>query len=159
MKAALFMATAGIMYKMGKRNIFQFRGLRRKMPWTMAAFVVATLSMVGVPPTAGFFSKLYLILGAIEAEKWFFIAVILISSLLNAVYFFRVIELAFFKPYSSGQTTRHAPAAEEERAGMDEMPGSMLIPTLIIAAGILLLGIFNGPIISGILERVVPRGF
>jgi multicomponent Na+:H+ antiporter subunit D len=159
MKATLFMATAGIMYKMGMRNIYQFRGLRRKMPWTMAAFIVATLSMVGVPPTAGFFSKLYLILGAIEAGQWVFIAVILISSLLNAVYFFRVIELAFFKPYSSGQKDRLAPAGDEEKAGMDEMPGSMLIPTLVIAAGIVLLGILNGPIISGVLERVVPRGF
>jgi multicomponent Na+:H+ antiporter subunit D len=129
------------------------------MPWTMAAFVVATLSMVGVPPTAGFFSKLYLILGAIEAGHWFFIAVILISSLLNAVYFFRVIELAFFKPYSSGQGDGYAPAAEEGKGGIEEMPGSMLIPTLIIAAGILLLGIFNGPIISGVLEQAVPRGF
>jgi multicomponent Na+:H+ antiporter subunit D len=158
-KAALFMATAGIMYKMGMRNIYQFRGLRRKMPLTMAAFTVATLSMVGVPPTAGFFSKLYLILGAIEAKQWFFIAVILISSLLNAVYFFRVIELAFFKPYNSGHPAPHTPAADEEKAGMDEMPWSMLIPTLIIAAGVVLLGIFNGPIISGVLERVVPRGF
>jgi multicomponent Na+:H+ antiporter subunit D len=159
MKAALFMATAGIMYKTGMRNIFQFRGLRRKMPLTMAAFIVATLSMVGIPPTAGFFSKLYLILGAIEAKQWFFIAVILISSLLNAVYFFRVIEMAFFKPYNSGHAAPSVPAADEEKSGMDEMPWSMLIPTLVIAAGIVLLGIFNGPIISGVLERVVPRGF
>jgi len=159
MKAALFMASAGIMYKTGMRNIYQFRGLRRKMPLTMAAFIVATLSMVGIPPTAGFFSKLYLILGAIEARQWFFIAVILISSLLNAVYFFRVIELAFFKPYNSGHPSPRHPAADEEKAGMDEMPWSMLIPTLVIAVGIILLGLFNGPIISGVLERVVPRGF
>jgi multicomponent Na+:H+ antiporter subunit D len=129
------------------------------MPLTMAAFIVATLSMVGVPPTAGFFSKLYLILGAIEARQWFFIAVILISSLLNAVYFFRVIEMAFFKPYTSGHAAPSAPAADDEKSGMDEMPWSMLIPTLVIAAGIVLLGIFNGPIISEVLERVVPRGF
>jgi multicomponent Na+:H+ antiporter subunit D len=159
MKAALFMASAGIMYKRGGRIIYQFRGLRRKMPLTMGAFTVATLSMVGIPPTAGFFSKLYLILGAIEARQWVFIAVILISSLLNAVYFFRVIEMAFFKPWTSGHAASSTPAGDGEKSGMDEMPWSMLIPTLAVAAGIVLLGIFNGPIISGVLERVVPRGF
>jgi multicomponent Na+:H+ antiporter subunit D len=156
MKAALFMVSAGIMYKLGMRNIYQFRGLSRKMPLTMAAFVVATLSMIGVPPTPGFFSKLYLILGAVEARQWIFIAIILTSSLLNAVYFFKVIELAFFKPVTSGHSTEADP---EEKAGMDEMPWSMLIPTLVIAGGILLLGIFNGPIISGVLQLAVPAGY
>ena len=156
MKATLFLVAAGIMYKMGMRNIYQFRGLRRKMPLTMTAFTIAALSMVGVPPTAGFFSKVYLILGAIQARQWFFIAVILISSLLNAVYFFKVIEMAFFKP---GEAKPGGNTSQEEKIGMDEMPWSMLIPTLVIAVGILLLGIFNGRIISSVLELAVPPGF
>ena len=156
MKAALFLVAGGIMYKLGMRNIYQFGGLRWKMPLTMVAFTIASLSMVGIPPTAGFFSKLYLILGAIQAKQWIFIAVILISSLLNAVYFFKVIEIAFFKP-DGGKTDEGG--GWEGKIETDEMPRSMLIPTLVIAAGIILLGVFNGPIISSVLELVTPKGF
>jgi hypothetical protein len=67
--------------------------------------------------------------------------------------------MAFFKPWTSGHAASSTPAGDGEKSGMDEMPWSMLIPTLAVAAGIVLLGIFNGPIISGVLERVVPRGF
>jgi multicomponent Na+:H+ antiporter subunit D len=156
MKATLFLVASGIMYKMGMRNIYQFRGLRRRMPLTMVAFTIAALSMVGIPPTAGFFSKVYLILGAIEARQWIFIAVILLSSLLNAVYFFKVIEMAFFKPYTLAPSYGNA---SEDQIQRDEMPVSMLIPTLIIAAGIIFVGIFNGKIISTVLERIIPAGF
>jgi multicomponent Na+:H+ antiporter subunit D len=156
MKAALFLVSGGIMYKMGMRNIYQFRGLRWRMPFTMAAFTIAALSMVGIPPTAGFFSKLYLILGAIQAKQWIFIAVILISSLLNAVYFFKVIEMAFFKPVDSKHSEN---LPWEEKIERDEMPWSMLAPTLVIAAGIILLGVFNGSIITSVLELVIPKGF
>ena len=113
------------MYKLGMRNIYQLGGLRWKMPLTMVAFTIASLSMVGIPPTAGFFSKLYLILGAIQAKQWIFIAVILISSLLNAVYFFKVIEIAFFKP-DGGKTDEGG--GWEGKIETDEMPRSMLIP-------------------------------
>jgi multicomponent Na+:H+ antiporter subunit D len=155
MKATLFLVASGIMYRLGRRNIYQLQGLRRKMPWTMAAFTIATLSMIGVPPTAGFFSKLYLILGAIEAQQWFFIAVILTSSLLNIVYFFRVIEITFFPPDEAGPS--HPKAVEAMQR--EEMPPRMLIPTLVCALGILLAGILNGWIFSHVLERVVPPGF
>jgi multicomponent Na+:H+ antiporter subunit D len=156
MKAVLFLVAGGIMYKMGMRNIYRFHGLRWKMPLTMAAFTIASMSMVGIPPTAGFFSKLYLILGAIEAKQWVFIAVILISSLLNAVYFFKVIELAYFKPadFKPGEG-----GSVEGKIERDEMPWSMLAPALVVAVGIILVGIFNGKIISSVLERVIPKTF
>jgi multicomponent Na+:H+ antiporter subunit D len=157
MKATFFLVAAGIMYKMDMRNIYRFRGLRRKMPLTMVAFTVASLSMVGIPPTMGFFSKLYLILGAIQAKQWIFIAVILISSLLNAVYFFKVIEMAYFKPV--GEAKLDGNPAGEEGIEKNEMPWSMLLPTLVVAAGVLLLGIFNGNIISSILALIIPKGF
>ena len=63
----------------------------------MGAFTVAALSMIGVPPAAGFFSKWYLLLGAIEVGNGWFVAVILLSSLLNAAYFFRVLENVYAK--------------------------------------------------------------
>jgi multicomponent Na+:H+ antiporter subunit D len=92
MKGCLFMVSGSLMYRRGMRNIFRLKGVHRSMPWTMAAFVIAALSMIGIPPTAGFFSKWYLLLGTIEARQWVLTGVILVSSLLNAVYFFRVIE-------------------------------------------------------------------
>ncbi|MDI6790604.1 MAG: monovalent cation/H+ antiporter subunit D family protein [Thermodesulfobacteriota bacterium] len=156
MKGTLFLVTGGIVYKMGMRDITQFRGLPKKMPFTMAAFTIAALSMVGVPPTCGFFSKIYLIMGAIDAKQWFFIAVILMSSLLNVVYFFRVVQMAFFKPYEPAYAHD---GGDYEKIKMDEMPLSMLIPTLILAAGIILLGVFNGDIVSNAIQHAVPVDF
>lgn len=130
MKGCLFLAVGAIIYKTGIRNIYDFQGLGRKMPYTMAAFSIAAISMVGIPPLCGFFSKLFLALGAIESGdwKWIFALVILLSSLLNAGYFLRVLEKAWF--------------GKSYHEDMDEVPKSMLIPTLILAAGCILLGIF-----------------
>jgi multicomponent Na+:H+ antiporter subunit D len=135
------------------RNIFRLRGVHRAMPWTMAAFVIAALSMIGIPPTAGFFSKWYLLLGTIEARQWVLAAVILISSLLNAVYFFRVIENAYLEPNHGDHSEEH-----QEEAGGEEAPASMLAPTLIMAAAILLVGLSSGKIIEGVLDSAVPIG-
>lgn len=97
-KGCLFSVAGAIVYKMGIRDIYQFRHLYRKMPFTMGAFVMGAFSMIGIPPTLGFFSKLYLILGSIDARQWVFVAVILISSILNVIYFFKVVETAYFEP-------------------------------------------------------------
>lgn len=156
MKATLFLATGGIVYRMGMRDITQFRGLPKKMPFTMAAFTIAALSMVGIPPTCGFFSKIYLIMGAIEVHQWAFVAVILISSLLNVVYFFRVVEMAFFKPY---EPMYAHDGGSYENAKMNEMPLSMLVPTMIMGTGIILLGIYNGDIISNVIQHAIPAAF
>lgn len=156
MKATLFLAAGGIMYKMGTRDITQFRGLPKRMPFTMAAFTIAALSMVGVPPTCGFFSKIYLIMGAIEVNQWAFVAIILVSSLLNVVYFFRVVEMAFFKPY---EPIYAHDGGSYENAKMNEMPLSMLVPTMIMATGIIILGIYNGDIISNVIQHAIPAAF
>lgn len=156
MKGTLFLVAGGIMYKMGMRDITQFRGLHRRMPFTMAAFTIAALSMIGIPPMGGFFSKFYLILGAIEAKQWVFIVVLLGSSLLNAVYFFRIIENAYLEP----PVTAYAhDGGTHEEIKRDELPLSMLIPTLIMAAGVVLLGIFNERIIAFIIRFSVPASF
>lgn len=128
MKGCLFLAVGAIIYKTGIRNINEFQGLGRKMPYTMLAFSIAALSMIGIPPLCGFFSKWYLALGSVESGKWIFALVILLSSLLNAGYFLRVLEKAWF--------------GKSIHEGVDEAPGSMLIPTLILAIGCILLGIF-----------------
>lgn len=158
MKGCLFMVAGSIMLKLGTRDIDKLRFLHRKMPYTSAALAIAALSMIGVPPTGGFFSKLYLILGAVEEHKLLFAGVILISSLLNIVYFFRVIEFVFFEPkteVAAGHNPSHHYKVPVERM---EAPISMLAPMWVLVAGIILLGLLNYYIVQNILEYAVPIG-
>ena len=158
MMACLFLVVGAVLYKTGTRDIHQLRHLNKKMPFTMAAFTITALSMVGIPPACGFFSKWYLILGTIEAGQWVWAAALLCSSLINAVLFFRVIECAYFKPmelayaHNGGETTH-------EEIQRDEAPLTMLVPIVIMAAGVILLGIFSGKIISSVIQFAVPASF
>src|SRR4030067_677451 len=156
MMACLFLVTGAIMYKIGTRDITNFRHLHKKMPFTMAAFTITALSVVGIPPTCGFFSKWYLILGSIDAKQWAFAVALVISSLLSAIVFFKAIEKAYFKHTASAQA--HNGGTHEEVA-MDEAPMSMLIPIYIMVAGILTLGLFSGKIISTVIQFAVPASF
>lgn len=144
MKSCLFLIAGGIRYQTGLHAIPQFSGLGRKMPLMMSAFTVAALSMVGIPPTAGFFSKWYLVLGGIEAGNWVFVAVILASSLLTAVYFFRMIEKLFATPSADD------PAVEQAR----EPSARILAPVITLAVGILILGLVNVFIVSYVLQPI-----
>jgi len=145
MKGCLFQVAGGIRYRTGSWEISRFAGLGRRMPWTMGAFTIAALSMVGIPPACGFFSKWYLVLGCVDAGNWIFATVIVASSLLNAVYFFRVLENIYLKPASDEV------AAEPTM----EPPREMLTPTLVLAIGIIVLGIINAVIVTHVLEPVV----
>ncbi|GAG48421.1 unnamed protein product [marine sediment metagenome] len=119
----------------------------------MAIFVIGALSVVGIPPLCGFFSKWYLILGAFEAGKWVFVAVLLVSSLLNAILFFRVIENIYLEP----REPSYAPdGGGPEAISIDEAPLSMLIPMFVIGAGIILLGVFSGKIIDVVIQHTIP---
>ncbi len=96
-KITLFFA-AGSVYTAGhKTEVAQLRGIGRRMPWTMGAFAVASISMIGLPPAAGFISKWYMLLGAFEAEHVFAVAVMVISTLLNAAYFVPIVYSAFLQ--------------------------------------------------------------
>ena len=96
MKTTLFLAAGNLIKKSGKRNINQLAGIGKKMPITFTAFVFASLSMIGIPPFGGFFSKWYLALGSLEKGKPLFLLVIIISSLLNAYYYLPVIIKGMF---------------------------------------------------------------
>jgi len=155
MKGCLFLVAGNFRTKLGHSTIPKFNHIvRQKMPWTTAAFAVAALSMVGLPPTVGFFSKWYLALGTIKNSSWIFLAVILLSSLLNAVYFFRILEKIYLKPTDSNPEDQQA----DEDTRKNEVSASMLIPTLILAAAIILLGLLNVFIVKGIIEKIVPPG-
>lgn len=158
MMACLFMVAGAVVYKTGSSNIQNFSGLYKQMPFTMAAFTIGAVSMVGVPPTAGFFSKWYLILGAIAAQQWLFAALFLLSSLAVAVVFFRIVQIIYFRD-SSEQGTKDSGQDKQIPPVLGEAPVSMLFPIFIITAGILLLGFFSGDIISAVIQHTVPGGF
>ncbi len=132
MKGGLFMAVGAIVYKTGAHRIEEFRGLGRRMPLTMAAFTIGALSMVGIPLTVGFVSKWYLAVGALQAGKGALLAVILLSSVLTAVYFWRVIETAYFS--ESAQEGKGQPARQDPG-------GLMLAATLGVAVLCVIFGI------------------
>lgn len=100
-KITLFFAAGAIMVASHKTEVSQLAGIGRRMPWTMTAFAIGALSMIGVPPTAGFVSKWYILQGAIEAHQMVAIAVIVVSTLLNAGYFIPIVYAAFFRKEAS----------------------------------------------------------
>ncbi|MDZ7737214.1 MAG: monovalent cation/H+ antiporter subunit D family protein [Gammaproteobacteria bacterium] len=127
-KTALFLCLGCVVFQHGRATIDSIAGAGKTMPLTMAAFVIAGLSLIGIPLTAGFISKWYLVLAAIEQGSWITTAVIVAASLLAAIYIWRVIESAYFRE----------PAAD---TAVGEAPLSMLIPLWLLAAGNIYLGI------------------
>ncbi|UIJ39131.1 monovalent cation/H+ antiporter subunit D family protein [Desulfobaculum bizertense] len=95
-KITLFMCAGAIFVATGKKNISEMVGIGKRMPVTMFAFLVGSLSVIGIPPTGGFLSKWYLLLGTMEANQWPFMVVLLVSSILNAAYFLPIVYKAFF---------------------------------------------------------------
>ena len=121
MKGALFLAIGCIAYRQASFRIEDFAGMGRRMPWTMAAFTAGGLSLIGIPLTAGFISKWYLILAALAADEPIVAALIVISSLLAVIYIWRVVEAAYFR----------GPPPD---APSGEAPLSLLIPTWVLIA-------------------------
>jgi multicomponent Na+:H+ antiporter subunit D len=152
MKACLFLVAGNFRIQLGHSRIDKMDDtLRKRMPWTSAAFVAGATAMIGIPPTVGFFSKWYLALGTISGRKWHFLAVILLSSLLNAIYFFRVIEKMYLRPINGeGEDKKWVKSKE---AGL-----SMLLPTLVLALLLFLVGLLNSIIVKGILFKILPPG-
>ncbi|MGQ9508077.1 MAG: monovalent cation/H+ antiporter subunit D family protein [Thermodesulfobacteriota bacterium] len=97
MKITLFLCAGAILVASGKTEISEMAGIGRSMPLTMIAFIIGALGMCGAPPIAGFISKWYLSIGAIQSGYWVFLALLLIASLLDVVYFYPIIRTAFFE--------------------------------------------------------------
>ena len=109
MKAALFLAVGCAVLRLGSSDLTDWKGLGRRMPVTMAAFVLAGLSLIGVPLTVGFISKWYLILAALEAGWWPVALLALLSSLLAVIYVWRVVEVAYFQKADDDSNVQEAP--------------------------------------------------
>lgn len=101
-KITLFFAAGAILVAAHKTRVSELDGIGRRMPWTMAAFAIASLSMIGLPPTGGFVAKWYLLQGAVAAEQTVVVAVLVVSTLLNAGYFLPIVYAAFFRPLPAG---------------------------------------------------------
>lgn len=109
MKGALFLAVGCVVLRIGSANLVDWKGLGRKMPVTMAAFVIGGLGLIGVPLTVGFVSKWYLILAALEKGWWPVALLALISSLLAVIYVWRVVEVAYFQKADDDTAVQEAP--------------------------------------------------
>ena len=122
MKSALFMALGCIVYRTGSVSITSIRGLGKEMPWTLAAVVLAGLSLIGVPTSVGFVSKWHLILGAIENGWWPIVFLIVASSLLAVIYVWKVVESAYLT------------APTPDLPPIKEAPIELLIPLWVLIA-------------------------
>lgn len=108
-KITLFFAAGSIYTAAHKTEISQLNGIGRRMPWTMGAFTIGALSMIGVPPAAGFLSKWYMLMGAFQAEQMLAVLIIITSTLLNAAYFVPIIYAAYFKESDDDPVHGEAP--------------------------------------------------
>ena len=128
-KGGVFLALGCVVLRVGSCRLDELAGLGRRMPLTMFSFVLGGLSLIGVPLTAGFVSKWYLVQAAIEQNNWLVAVAILVGSLLAAIYVWRVIEAAYLRP------------APENAPEVAEAPWSMLIPTWILIGASIYFGI------------------
>lgn len=135
MKITLFFCAGNLAHELGIHKVHELRGVGRRMPLTMTAFTVAALGMVGVPPLAGFITKWYLGLGALEAGEHWVIAVLIASSLLNACYLLPLVYDAWF---------RDPPEPWPARARRTEIGPSLLLPTITTAVLSLATGVLAG---------------
>lgn len=135
MKITLFFCAGNIAETLGVHNISRMHGVGRRLPLTMAVFTLGAMGMIGLPPMAGFVSKWYLGLGALEAEQGWLIAVLVASSLLNAAYFLPIIHAAWFKEQEQ------AWPADVGRQGRWECHWMLVLPPLVTVLVALLVGL------------------
>jgi len=108
-KGTLFMALGLIFYRFASAELSVMSGMGKTMPLTMAAFTIGGLSLIGVPGTAGFVSKWYLVTALLDASLWPLALLILVASILTLIYVGKVIEVAYFRPVPEGRTRQKVP--------------------------------------------------
>jgi multicomponent Na+:H+ antiporter subunit D len=135
-KITLFLCAGSIYVSTHKSDVSQMSGLAKQMPWTMAAFTLATLSLVGIPPTSGFVSKWYLAVGSVERGSVWTLGVLLVSSLLSAAYLVPIVYRAYFED---------PPDAGDHR--VVEVPW-MVVPLVVTAVVSVLLGMYPDPVLT-----------
>lgn len=145
MKSSLFLAAGAIIYRTGRRKVSEWCGLGKNMFATMIVFTIAATSMVGIPPLVGFVSKWELALGSLDAGNWGYVLLLLLSSLMNFIYYFPVIQCAFFG--------NHHEPHEDKKPGEKELPWAMLAPMVIMAGLIVFVGLLPRNIVLELAEK------
>ena len=135
-KITLFFCAGAILVAAHKSKISQMHGLGRQMPITMAAFFIASLSIIGVPPAGGTWSKWYLLVGTMDTQQWALMAVLMISSLLNIAYLLPIPIRAFFPGEAVGSS----------ELGVKEAPRPMLFALSLTTVGCLVLFFYPQPL-------------
>ena len=135
-KITLFFCAGAIFVASGKKYVSELRGLGRKMPITMGAFMIGSLSVIGLPPLGGFVSKWYLVLGALDRDMLWVVVILLISSLLNVFYLLPVAVTAFFR----------TPETDSE-SGIEEAPWPCVLPLTLTAMGCFVLFFLTDPLL------------
>jgi len=135
-KITLFFAAGAIYTAAHKTEVSQLDGIGRQMPWTMGAFAVGALSLIGIPPAAGFVSKWFIMGGALQGGHHLVATVLVVSTLLNAAYLLPIIHAAFFKPLPAGDTHPNG-----------EAPLPMVLAMMTTAALTIALFIFSAPLL------------
>lgn len=161
MKVTLFYCAGNFAEAVGVHDVRDMNGLGHRMPWTMAAFTVAAIGMIGVPPSAGFISKWYLGVGALEAGLDWVVLVLVLSSLLNAAYFLPLIYRGWFGLPSAKWAAGESQAALTSGRRQCEIHWMLLVPTLFTATLTLLVGVIAGSDISPLAwsRLIVERSF
>ena len=135
-KGCLFMCAGAFLQQEGVRNIGNMIGLGKRMPYVSGAFTVAALSMIGIPPTAGFATKLFLIWASLDAKQYAFVVILLLSGLLNLVYFWRVIDQMYF-----AKNEEKVMDVVKDESKTPPLPLSMAAPIVILASLCIIVGI------------------
>jgi multicomponent Na+:H+ antiporter subunit D len=151
MTLCLFLCAGSIFYRIGGLDLDRLKGLFSKMPVTMACFVTGALSIIGVPPTCGFFSKWYLISGGLQAGQYGFVVALLFSSLVNVILFFRVIEISYYGDFEDHHGHGSSPEA------IMEAPAGMLVPLLIVSLSLIVVGFYTGGIVNHLINPILMK--
>jgi len=155
MTLCVFMAVAALFYTIEDDRFSALSGIFHKMPVTMAAMVVGGLSFIGVPPTCGFFSKWYLLKGGIAAGQPAFVAALIFSSLINVILFFRLFEIGYFA-VPAGTKSQDIAGGKANSVGKAEAPLDVLVPLVMTAVLLLILGLFSGEIVTRVVQFSIP---
>ena len=137
-KITLFFCAGAIFVASGCKYISQLDGIGRRMPFTMIAFLIGALSVIGLPPTGGVISKWFLIMGALEAKYLFVMVILLTSSFLNIIYLLPIAVRAFFIPKNEGAF----------HGSVKEAPWQCVVPLCVTAVLSVLLFFFSGPLLE-----------
>ena len=130
MKVTLFFCAGNYAEELGIHRLDEMDGAGKRMPLTSLAFTVGALGMIGLPPTAGFITKWYLGMGAIEADMYWVVAVLVASSTLNAIYFLPIVHRLWFR---EGPAHGKGQWPKEQSLGRLETHGWLLWPAVLTA--------------------------